>query len=142
MPQKTKVTELKVVAPFAVYLPRKTKKDKRVPINLNWYRNAQHFESNAVKIQYLADVEKQLEGVELEVPFKVKYKVYKPTRRRLDKMNVISVTSKFLLDAMSNLGVIPDDNDDFVKDELLLPTEHDKNNGRVEVWFTTVKEVQ
>lgn len=136
----TKVTELKVIAPFAVFLPRKTTKDKRIPVNLNWYRNSQHFESNAVKKQYLEVVRSQLEGVELEVPFKVKYKVYKPTRRRLDKMNVVSITSKFLLDAMSTLGVIPDDNDDFVKDELILPTVHDKGNEKVEVWFKTIKE--
>ena len=138
--QSTRVTTLKVVAPFAVYLPRKTVKDKRVPINQNWYRNAQHFESNAVKKQYLGDVRSQLEGVELKTPFKVTYKVYKPTRRRLDKMNVIAISSKFLLDAMSTLNVIPDDNDDYVKNELILPTEHDKGNERVVVWFETVKE--
>lgn len=137
----SKVTSLKVVAPFAVYLPRKTVKDKRVPVNLNWYRNAQHFESNAVKKQYLEDVRSQLEGIQLETPFKVKYKVFKPTRRRLDKMNVVAISSKFLLDAMSTLGVIPDDNDDYVKNELILPTEHDKENERVEIWFETVKEV-
>lgn len=136
----SKVTSLKVIAPFAVYLPRKTVKDKRVPINLNWYRNADRHVSNDVKKQYLEEVKNQLKGVKLETPVKIKYKVFKPTRRRLDKMNVVSITSKFLLDAMSTLAVIPDDNDDYVKNELILPTEYDKNNGYVEVWFETVKE--
>ncbi len=134
------VTELEVVAPFAVYLPRKTTKDKRIPINLNWYRNSQHFESNAAKLQYLSDVREQLEGVILKPPFNVEYQVFKPTKRRLDKMNVVAISSKFLLDAMSTLGVIPDDNDDYVKDELILPTVHDKGNERVVVKFKTIKE--
>lgn len=132
-------TYLKITAPFAVYLPRKTVKDKRVPVNLNWYRNSQHFESNAAKKQYLTVVRDQLEGIKLKTPFKVTYQVFKPTKRRLDKMNVVSISSKFLLDAMATLEVIPDDNDDYVKDELLLPTVHDKGKERVEVIFETVK---
>lgn len=133
-----KLTELQVTAPFAVYLPRKTTKDKRVPINLNWYRNAQHFESNQVKKQYMETVKSQLNGLQLDTPVEVTYQVFKPTRRRLDKMNVASITSKFLLDAMSDLGVWEDDNDDFVKTEIILPTIHDKGNERVEVIFKTV----
>jgi Holliday junction resolvase RusA-like endonuclease len=141
MSQRTEVTELKVIAPFAVYLPRKTKKDRRVPVNLNWYRNAQHFESAAAKKQYLEEVRSQLEGLELKTPFTVSYQVFKPTKRRLDKQNVTSVTAKFLLDALVTCGVIPDDNDDFIKDEHIKPTVHDKGNERVEVLFKTIKEV-
>lgn len=137
--KRAKVTSLQIIAPFAVYIPRKTIKDKRVPINLNWYRNSQHFESNLVKKQYLEGVRNQLEGFQLDTPFKIIYQIYKPTKRRLDKMNVIAISSKFLLDAMSTLGVIPDDNDEYVKHELILPTEHDKENERVVVWFETVK---
>lgn len=136
--KKAKVTELKVIAPFAVYLPRKTVKDKRIPINLNWLRNAQHFEINAVKKQYLEIVRSQLEGVELETPITVTYQVFKPTKRRLDKQNVIAITAKFLLDALTECGVIPDDNDDYIKDEWLKPTIHDKGNERVEVCFKTI----
>jgi Holliday junction resolvase RusA-like endonuclease len=133
-----KLTELEVVAPFAIYLPRKTTKDKRIPINLNWFRNAQHFESNSAKKQYLELVRTQLEGKQLETPVEVSYQVFKPTKRRLDKMNVASITSKFLLDAMSDLGVWEDDNDDFVKTETILPTVHDKGNERVVVRFKTI----
>ena len=133
-----KITELQVIAPFAVYLPRKTTKDKRIPINLNWYRNAQYFENNQVKKQYMETVKSQLEGLQLQTPVEVTYQVFKPTRRRLDKINVASITSKFLLDAMSNLGVWEDDNDNFIKTETILPTIHDKGNERVEVCFKTV----
>jgi Holliday junction resolvase RusA-like endonuclease len=107
---------------------------------MNWYRNAQHFESNQVKKQFKALVASQLKDVELEVPVWVKYQVFKPSKRRLDKMNVASVTSKFVLDALSEFGVIPDDNDDYIKDEIILPTVHDKEDERVIVEFITVEE--
>lgn len=127
-----------MTAPFAIYLPRKTKKDKRIPINLNWFRNAMHFEVNAAKIQYKEIVRSQLEGLELKTPISATYQVFKPTKRRLDKHNVIAITAKFLLDALTECGVIPDDNDDFIKDEWLKPTIHDKGNERVEVCFKSV----
>lgn len=130
-----------MTCPFRVHLPRKTKKDKQIPINLNWYRNAQHFESNQAKKQFLEDVRDQLEGKRLQTPVTVCYQVFKPTRRRLDKMNVVAITSKFLLDALSELGVWVDDNDDYVKTEIILPTEHDKDNARVEVTLKTIKEI-
>lgn len=138
--QQAKLTEMEVIAPFAIFLPRKTTKDKRIPINLNWFRNAQHFESNQAKRIYLEVVRSQLEGRQLETPVEVTYQVFKPTRRRLDKMNVASISSKFLLDAMSELGVWEDDNDDFVKTETILPTIHDKGNERVVVRFKTIGE--
>ena len=128
-----------MTCPFRVHLPRKTKKDKQIPINLNWYRNAQHFESNQAKKQFLEDVRDQLEGKRLQTPVTVCYQVFKPTR--LDKMNVVAITSKFLLDALSELGVWVDDNDDYVKTETILPTEHDKDNARVEVTLKTIKEI-
>ena len=56
-------------------------------------------------------------------------------------MNVVAITSKFLLDALSELGVWVDDNDDYVKTETILPTEHDKDNARVEVTLKTIKEI-
>ncbi len=136
--KQTKLKELKVTAPFAVYLPRKTMKDKRIPINLNWFRNADPREINQTKVLYKEIVKSQLEGLQLETPVEVSYKVTKPTRRRLDKMNVISITSKFLLDAMSELGVWEDDNDDYVKTETLIPTVYSKGDAYVEICFKSI----
>ncbi len=64
--------------------------------------------------------------------------MFKPSKRRLDKMNVIAVTSKYLLDAITELGCWEDDNDDYVKIEKLLPTQYDKGNGRVEILIKTI----
>lgn len=134
-----KVRELTVEGPFAVFLPRKTMADKKIAVNMNVYRNL-HFQQQAqAKRIYTELMKEQLQGVTLEVPVDVTYKVYKPTKRRLDKMNVCSITSKFLLDAMSEFGVIPDDNDDYIKNELLLDSEKDKDNPRVVITFKTVE---
>ena len=48
--------------------------------------------------------------------------MFKPSHRKLDKMNVIAVTSKYLLDAITELGCWEDDNDDHIKTETLLPS--------------------
>lgn len=127
-----------ITAPLYIDVERKTMKDKRYYINMNTYKNLHHRVSGMLKKMYLEAVREQLEGVVIETPVEVTYKVFKSSQRKLDKMNVVSVTSKFLLDAVTNLGCWEDDNDDFVKTETILPTEYDKNNGRVEILIKTI----
>ena len=127
-----------IIAPLYIDIERKTMKDKRYYINMNTYRNLHHRVNGQLKKMYKEVIREQLEGVKIETPCEITYKVVKPTKRRLDKMNVISVTSKYLLDAITELGCWEDDNDDFVKTETVLPTEYDKNNGRVEILINTV----
>lgn len=131
-------TTIILTCPLYVDLPRKTKKDKRVYINMNSYRNLHFLVNNQVKKMYLEAVREQLEGVVIQTPVEVTYKVYKKTARRLDKLNVISVTGKYLLDAITELGCWADDNDDFVKTETILPTELDRDNSRVEVTIKSI----
>ena len=129
---------MKITCPLYIDLPRKTKKDRRVYINMNSYRNLHYLVSNSVKRAYKEALREQLEGVSIETPVDVTYQVFKGSKRRLDKMNVIAVTSKFLLDAITEYGCWEDDNDDYVKTETLLPTQYDKENPRVEVIITSV----
>ena len=127
-----------IIAPLYIDIERKTMKDKRYYINMNTYRNLHHRVNGILKKKYLEAVRGQLQGISIETPCEITYKVYKPSKRRLDKMNVISVTSKFLLDALTELGCWEDDSDDYVKTETILPTEYDKNNGRVEILIKTI----
>ena len=129
---------MKIICPLYIDLPRKTKKDRRVYINMNSYRNLHYLVSNSVKRGYKEALREQLEGITIETPADITYQVFKGSKRRLDKMNVIAVTSKFLLDAITEYGCWEDDNDDYVKTETLLPTEYDKENPRVEVIITSV----
>jgi Holliday junction resolvase RusA-like endonuclease len=131
-------TIINLKCPLFVDLPRKTTKDKRIYINMNSYRNLHFLVNNQVKKMYLEAVREQLEGVTIQTPVEITYKVYKKTSRRLDKMNVIAITSKYLLDAVTELGCWEDDNDDHVKTETILPTELDRANGRVEVTIRSI----
>ena len=127
-----------IISPLSVTLPRKTVKDKRIALNMNTYRNLHHRISNDAKKAYSEALREQLEGLSIQTPVEVTYKVFKASKRRLDKMNVISVVSKFLLDSITEYGCWEDDNDDYVKTETILPTELDRDNPRVEI---NIKEI-
>ena len=127
-----------IIAPLYIDIERKTMKDKRYYINMNTYRNLHHRVNGQLKKMYKEAIREQLEGVIIDTPCEIVYRVIKPTKRRLDKMNVISVTSKYLLDAITELGCWEDDSDEFVKTETILPTEYDKNNGRVEILIKSI----
>jgi len=128
----------KIISPLHVTIPRKTKKDRRIALNMNVYRNIHHSVNGQAKKLYLEAVREQLECLQIQTPVEITYQVFKPTKRILDKMNVISVVSKFLLDAITELGCWEDDNDLYIKTEKILPTEIDRINPRVEV---TIKEI-
>jgi len=128
----------KIISPLFVTLPRKTVKDKRIALNMNTYRNLHHRISNDAKKAYSEALREQLRNLSIQTPVEVTYKVYKGSKRRLDKMNVISVVSKFLLDSITDYGCWEDDNDDYVKTETILPTELDRENPRVEI---NIKEI-
>ena len=123
----------KIISPLFVTLPRKTVKDKRIALNMNTYRNLHHRISNDAKKAYSEALREQLRNLSIQTPVEVTYKVYKASKRRLDKMNVISVVSKFLLDSITDYGCWEDDSDDYVKTETILPTELDRENPRVEI---------
>jgi len=123
----------KIISPLFVTLPRKTVKDKRIALNMNTYRNLHHRISNDAKKAYSEALRERLEGLSIQTPVEVTYKVYKGSKRRLDKMNVVSVVSKFLLDSITEYGCWEDDNDDYVKKETIMPTELDRDNPRVEI---------
>lgn len=129
---------IKLTCPLYITLPRVKSKDKKIFINLNTYRNLYHYTNNEVKKKYLEIVKIQLEGVIIDTPVEVTYKVYKASRRKLDKMNVISITSKYLMDAITQLECWEDDNDDFIKTETIMPTELDRENPRVEAFIKSI----
>jgi len=129
---------IKFNTPFAVYLPRVKSKDKRIAMNLNTYRNLHFLVNNQAKKVYKDLMKEQLENLEIETPVEITYQVFKPSKRSLDKMNVVSIASKFFLDAVTEYGCWDDDNDDNVKTEVILPTELDKDNPRVEITIKSI----
>ncbi len=132
------IRELILECPTFVIIPRKTKKDQKISINLNTYRNLHFLVESKAKKTFKEIMRPQLEGLEIETPVEVIYKVYKASNRRLDKMNVISITSKYLMDAITEFGCWEDDDDVNIKKEIILPTEVDKNHPRVEVEIRSI----
>lgn len=128
-----KQEEIKIISPFRVDVPRKTMPPVLYSLNLNQYRNWHPNVESKVKKRYSEKMKDQLEGLVFNRPITIEYRVFKPTRRRLDKMNVVAVVSKYFQDSLVDWGCLPDDNDDFIKDEVVKPTVYDKDNGRVEL---------
>ena len=79
---------------------------------------------------------------EVEVTFKMKRKLNKNGSRskvECDKHNVYTIIVKYLYDAMTEVGIWKDDNDDIIKTETLLPTEYIKgDNNIIEITFTEI----
>lgn len=123
----------KIILPLKVVLPRKTKADKNVYINLNTYRNLHHRINNDVKQMFKNDRQKDLEGLKLKTPLRIKYTYYANSNRKSDLSNMCSIVDKFFCDALTYYGCIPDDNYEYVKEVLYVYGGVDKNNGRVEV---------
>jgi len=136
--------QLKISTPLTLEIPRKTKPPKIFRINLNYTRNAHFQEMNKAKIMFKDLVEQLLvdtgqRDIVFDKPVNVTAKLYKQSNRRSDKHNFIAANTKFLYDALTELGIIVDDNDEYIKIETMYETEVDKNNPRVEYVFTEVE---
>ena len=132
--------QLKISTPLTIEIPRKTKAPKVFRINLNYTRNAHYQEMNKAKVMFMEIVEQLLidsgqREITFDKPVTVTAKLYKQSNRRSDKHNFIGANTKFLYDALVNLGVLEDDNDSFIKVETFEETEVDKHNPRIEYTF-------
>jgi len=56
--------KIKIIAPLYVTLPRKTKADRKMIINLNNYRNWHYIISNHTKIAYKEAIADQLKVIQ------------------------------------------------------------------------------
>ena len=95
--------------PRYIYLPRKTKEDKKISLGTNWYRNAFRHELNDAKKIFKGLVKASVGDVKFKHPIKVSIAVGAENKRKFDLDNFSSVTFKFLCDALVELGCIPDD---------------------------------
>ena len=98
---------MKIVLPIHYSFKFKTKKDKRVLVGLNWYRNVHYLGNNKVKSHFHKLVEEQYNGEKFNC-VKVHYKVY-VGRQNTDGHNVRSILEKYVLDALVECGALVDD---------------------------------
>lgn len=124
---------IKIISPLFVDLPRKTKKDKRVYLNLNVYRNLNRFTNGDAKKKYCEDMGKQLKGLKLKTPVRITYVLFKGSKRKTDRANILSIIEKFSCDALVHWGCLIDDEDKFIFSTEYFTGGIDKTNPRCEI---------
>ena len=109
-------------------------KKKNYYLNLNGFRNWQYQLSNQLKKLFkikIASTVRSLDRVDL--PCKVTYIIYYPTKRVFDIDNIGAVVNKFTHDALVELDILEDDNYNFVYEVTYKFGGVDKDNPRCEV---------
>lgn len=134
MAKKTK--EVIFSMPLFILLPRKTKADKKVHINLNQYRNWQHHMNNQVK-QIYKDLVGTLNPHIFDTKFSKKiellFVMHRGDKRSVDRSNVLCIHEKFFCDALTHYECLPDDNDNYIEESRYRTGEVDKDNPRVDI---------
>ena len=101
---------LEYILPISVTIPRKRQPDKKIMLNLNWYRNAHYQSLSAAKRLFAPISGKGFSANKI----RISYHLEKTTKRRIDTNNVVSIVDKFFCDWLVNNGCLIDDNCDIV----------------------------
>ena len=121
---------VKITLPLYYEMEYKTKNNKNVLINNNWYRNVHYQIANKVKHYYKELVLKQIkEPIKLD---KVRIECNLFYKSNVSDLDNYSIILKFLLDPLQEIGVLVNDNVKFVKEINWKVIEQDKLEPRVE----------
>lgn len=91
--------------------------NKKIALNLNTYRNLHYQVNNKAKRIFkkkLLDEYPELATIKA-YRVNINYVIYPNNYRKFDTMNVISIVDKYFLDALVEIGCIPDDDYDYVR---------------------------
>ena len=102
---------MKVVSPIYIFFPRVRSKDKKMALNINIYRNAHYLVNNLAKDIYRQAMEDQLAGLCFDSTIDLEFTLYKPSKRKIDRSNILCIVEKYFCDALVHYGCIGDDND-------------------------------
>lgn len=124
---------MKLVLPL--YLVVGKGKPKKLPLNLNHYRNAHFHVLNSMKVQFKKAISSQLTFPKLVEPVKISYVLYPPTNRELDISNVLCIVDKYFCDALVEAGLMEDDNFNHLPQVEFRFGAVDKENPRAEAFI-------
>lgn len=100
--------------PTAVYLGKT--KVRKCSLNLNIYRNNKPIVNANAKIAFEKAVAPLVETLpRYTVPIELEFTYYRASRRRFDVSNVCSIIDKYFCDTLKNMGKIPDDSFEWIK---------------------------
>lgn len=116
------------------------RRKKTYYLNLNGFRNWQFQLSNQLKKLFKVYVAKDILQLKpIKGKCKVTYTIYYPTKRAFDVDNIGSVISKFTHDALVELGILVDDNYNFIPIVVIKFGGVDKDNPRCDVTLEELK---
>lgn len=108
-----------------------------VGISLNWYRNAHYQVSNRIKVEFKRLIKDQFDGLdEIQSEIRIKFVYYAAKNNSPDLDNFTSVVKKFFQDACVELGLIKDDNVNFITSTSEYYGGVDRESPRVEAFIT------
>lgn len=125
---------MKINLPLHVWVSGKTK----FILNLNNYRNAHFQVLNKAKKLYAEEVSLSI-GKQRPCFMggcMLTYTLYQPTNRRVDVSNPLSIIDKFTCDALTELGILPDDSYKYVLSVAYNWGGVDPKNPRAELEIT------
>jgi len=130
---------IKLVLPYHYIQKFKTKKDKKIMVALNWYRNVNFFLNNQIKKYYYELVREQMASFKYDrlQLYRIDYKLYY-SNKRSDMMNVIAVIDKYLQDALQKVELVEEDNVEHCKEINCIVAGRDNENPRVEIEISEV----
>ena len=97
--------------PLTVILPRKTKPNRNVSINLNWFRHAHHRDYDNAKVVYAEVMKEQLTSIDgPKGKIHIHYDYYAARNNSPDLDNFVGAAKKFFQDSMVKHKFIEEDN--------------------------------
>lgn len=133
------------ILPSFIELPRKKGKNKKIYLSMNSFMNAHFLEQHQVKQLLKLEIQQQLiDCPNFENPVEITFKMiktYVKKEKLSDKSNFFAISSKRLYDFLTEEKKWKDDNDTFIKKEILLPTEHKKSNKASNFITFTITEI-
>lgn len=127
------MSDYKFILPLTLTLPRKTKSDAKVSVNLNWFRSAHHRNYDAAKVAYANHMKEQLTSVDgPKGKLHINYDYYAARNNSPDLDNFVGAAKKFFQDAMVKHGFIEEDNVNVIVSASEKYCGIDRANPRIE----------
>ena len=112
-----------------------TRKVKNPALSLNWYRNVHYRGNNQAKKAFKKHMQPQLNKFDaINGEISIHYKYY-AKRKNTDLDNFVAVVKKYFQDALSESGLIADDNCSVIVENREKYMGVDKDNPRVECFI-------
>jgi len=110
-------------------------------LSMNWYRNANYRDLSKVKKSFTELLILENNGVEYNIltsPVFFEYTMYWKDNRMVDLGNIGAVVDKFTADVVVKLGILKDDNTDFIKKVSYVDGGVDKDNPRADLLIKSI----